>query len=36
LDAIAETTYEDSLMGNCPPDLEPTVDELRGVLESAW
>ncbi|WP_336326613.1 iron-containing alcohol dehydrogenase family protein [Halovenus sp. HT40] len=36
LDAVAETTMNDSLMGNCPPDLDPTVDELRGVLDSAW
>jgi alcohol dehydrogenase len=36
LDAIAETTMEDSLMGNCPRDLDPAVDDLRGVLESAW
>lgn len=36
LEAIAETTFEDSLMGNCPPELEPTVEDLVGVLESAW
>lgn len=36
LDAVAETTMNDSLMGNCPRDLDPTVDELRSVLDSAW
>jgi alcohol dehydrogenase class IV len=36
LGAVAEATIDDSLMGNCPPGLDPTVDDLRDVLESAW
>ncbi|MEF8900070.1 MAG: iron-containing alcohol dehydrogenase family protein [Halovenus sp.] len=36
LDAMAETTAEDSLLENAPAGLEPTVEELRGVLQEAW
>ncbi|WP_436902426.1 iron-containing alcohol dehydrogenase family protein [Halovenus halobia] len=36
LEAIAETTMHDSLMGNCPPDLDASEEALVGVLESAW
>jgi len=36
LDAMAETTAEDSLLDNAPEGLDPTVADLRGVLERAW
>ena len=36
LDTIAETTMEDSFLDNCPPEFEPTVEGLKGVLEAAW
>jgi len=36
LTAIAESTIEDSLMPNCPPELDPTVEEIETVLEGAW
>lgn len=36
LDDIATTTAEDSLLGYAPAGLDPTVADLRAVLESAW
>jgi alcohol dehydrogenase len=36
LDAVAADTAADSLMGNCPPGLDPTAEELRNVLDAAW
>lgn len=36
LRALAEFTLEDSPMQRAPAGLEPTVDELKAVLESAW
>lgn len=36
LDAVAADTKDDSLIDNCPPELDPTTEELRGVLEAAW
>ncbi|MXR50097.1 iron-containing alcohol dehydrogenase [Halovenus sp. WSH3] len=36
LEAVAQTTIDDSLMGNCPPDLDATTEDLLAVLESAW
>ncbi|WP_171908147.1 iron-containing alcohol dehydrogenase family protein [Natrialba sp. SSL1] len=35
-EAVAETVLADSFMGNVPPGLDPSVDEIVGVLESAW
>ncbi|KPN32211.1 L-1,2-propanediol oxidoreductase [Halolamina pelagica] len=34
LPAIAETIHEDSLLADAP--VEPSVEEIRGVLERAW
>jgi len=36
LDAVAETSAEDSLLENAPPGLNPSPDALRDVLEAAW
>ena len=36
LDAVAADTAADSLLGNCPSGLDPTVEELRDVLDAAW
>jgi len=36
LDAIAETTYRDSLVDNVPEGVDPSVAELRDVLDAAW
>lgn len=36
LDAVAADTAADSLLGNCPPGLDPTEAELRAVLDAAW
>lgn len=36
LRAMAEATREDSLADNVPPGLDPTVEDLEGVLEDAW
>ncbi|MFT4882811.1 MAG: alcohol dehydrogenase class IV [Natronomonas sp.] len=36
LPAIAEDVHEDGLMPYCPEGLNPTVDELEGVLRDAW
>jgi alcohol dehydrogenase class IV len=36
LPAIAEDVHEDGLMPYCPEGLDPTVDELEGVLRDAW
>jgi len=35
-DAMAETTATDSFLDNAPEGFEPTVGELREVLERAW
>ncbi|MDF9745184.1 iron-containing alcohol dehydrogenase family protein [Natrinema salsiterrestre] len=34
--AVAEAILADPFMANAPPGLDPTVDELEGVLEAAW
>ena len=34
--AVAEAILEDRFMANAPPGLEPTVEEIEGVLEAAW
>jgi len=34
--AVAEAILNDAFMANAPPGLEPTVDEIEGVLERAW
>ena len=34
--AVAETVLEDSFMTNAPPGLEPSRDDIEGVLESAY
>ncbi|GGL48333.1 iron-containing alcohol dehydrogenase family protein [Halocalculus aciditolerans] len=36
LDAIAESTHADGLLDNLPAGVDPTVADLRGVLEDAW
>jgi len=36
LDDIATRTVEDSLMGTVPTNLDPTVEDVRGVLDAAW
>jgi alcohol dehydrogenase class IV len=36
LDAVAQSTIDDSLMANVPRDLDPTVEEIERVLEDAW
>jgi len=36
LDAVAESTMEDSLMANVPEDFDPTVEGIRRVLDDAW
>ncbi|MEF8914831.1 iron-containing alcohol dehydrogenase family protein [Natronomonas sp.] len=33
---VAEDVHEDGLMPYCPEGLNPTVDELEGVLRDAW
>jgi alcohol dehydrogenase len=33
---VADAVLEDSFMANAPPGLEPTRDDIVGVLESAW
>ncbi|OAQ52035.1 alcohol dehydrogenase [Natrinema mahii] len=34
--AIAEAVLADPFMANAPPGLEPTVEEIEGILEAAW
>ncbi|WP_226481584.1 iron-containing alcohol dehydrogenase family protein [Natrinema amylolyticum] len=34
--AVAEAILEDPFMANAPPGLDPSVDEIEGVLEAAW
>jgi alcohol dehydrogenase class IV len=36
LDAIAQSTIDDSLMANVPPGLDATADEIEAVLADAW
>lgn len=36
LEAVAADTATDSLIGNCPPGLNPTAEQLQEVLEAAW
>jgi alcohol dehydrogenase class IV len=36
LDAVAEATAEDGIVGNGPPGFEPSVETLRGVLDEMW
>jgi alcohol dehydrogenase len=36
LPAIAESVADDGLMGTVPRGLDPTTEELLGVLEAAW
>lgn len=36
LEAIAATTLADSFIGNVPPGLDPTLEDLEGVLDEAW
>ncbi|ELY52171.1 iron-containing alcohol dehydrogenase family protein [Natronococcus jeotgali] len=33
---VAETILADGFMTNAPPGLDPTVEEIEGVLEEAW
>ncbi|WP_336339579.1 iron-containing alcohol dehydrogenase family protein [Haloarcula brevis] len=33
---VADAVLEDSFMANAPPKLDPTRDDIVGVLESAW
>ncbi|EMA09093.1 alcohol dehydrogenase [Haloarcula vallismortis] len=33
---VADAVLEDSFMANAPPELEPTQEDIVGVLESAW
>ncbi|MFC4437054.1 MULTISPECIES: iron-containing alcohol dehydrogenase family protein [Natrialbaceae] len=33
---VAEAILADGFMTNAPPGLEPTVEEIEGVLEEAW
>ncbi|KOX91547.1 alcohol dehydrogenase [Haloarcula rubripromontorii] len=33
---VADAVLEDSFMANAPPGLEPTQDDIVGVLEAAW
>lgn len=35
-DAVAEDIYEDAMLPNGPPGLEPTVGEIKAVLDAAW
>ncbi|WP_339104061.1 iron-containing alcohol dehydrogenase family protein [Haloterrigena salinisoli] len=34
--AVAEAILADSFVANAPPGLDPTVDEIEGILEAAW
>ncbi|WP_423999013.1 iron-containing alcohol dehydrogenase family protein [Haloarcula salina] len=34
--AVADAVLADSFMANAPPGLDPTTDDLEGVLRSAW
>ncbi|USZ70593.1 iron-containing alcohol dehydrogenase family protein [Natronosalvus halobius] len=34
--AVAETILEDSFVGNAPPGLEPTAEEIEAVLQDAY
>ncbi|MEF8857258.1 MAG: iron-containing alcohol dehydrogenase family protein [Haloplanus sp.] len=36
LDDVAERIVDDSLMGTVPAGLNPTVEDVRGVLDDAW
>lgn len=36
LEKMAEYTHQDSLIDNLPAGVDPTVDDLRGVLDDAW
>jgi alcohol dehydrogenase len=36
LPAIAAAVHDDGLMSVAPVGLEPSVDDLRAVLETAW
>jgi alcohol dehydrogenase len=36
LPAVAAAVHEDSLLAYCPPGLDPTIEELEGVLRRAW
>jgi len=33
---IAEATIEDAFMANVPEHLDPSADDIEGLLESAW
>ncbi|QRV15655.1 iron-containing alcohol dehydrogenase [Haloterrigena salifodinae] len=34
--AVAEAILDDAFMANAPPRLEPSVEEIEGILEAAW
>lgn len=36
LDAVAEATAADGIVGNGPPGFEPTVETLRAALDAMW
>ncbi|MDS0223364.1 iron-containing alcohol dehydrogenase family protein [Haloarcula sp. S1AR25-5A] len=35
-DEVADAVLEDAFMANAPPELDPTQDDIIGVLEAAW
>jgi hypothetical protein len=36
LPAVAADVHADGFVSNCPPGLDPTVEELEAVLREAW
>ena len=36
LPAVAADVHADGFVSNCPPELDPTVEELEAVLQEAW
>jgi len=36
LPSVAADVHGDGLMAYCPPGLDPTVEDLEGVLSRAW
>ena len=36
LPAVAKAVHEDRLLASAPEGLEPTRDDLQGILEAAW
>jgi hypothetical protein len=36
LPAVAADVHADGFVSNCPPELDPTVEELEAVLREAW